>query len=200
MAAEYFLAAPPGFLRSHEVLSSLPGAVLSRLAEEIALHQEGRQARPAAEALVRLCAAEDPAAPPLPLDDARCAVRGADYCLTGARVHKLGGDELRRALAAHTELSGDAAEALAAAADASRGKKTDAATALHLGRLVGMDWKLGVGVRSSHCEALRTPFVSIVLRVADTSGRVQFHPLELGLKEFGEFSRNFKQIAKQLGV
>jgi len=72
------------------------------------------------------------------------------------------------------------------------------ASALKLGQLVGFEWKLGVGVSSSHCRALNSPFVAIVLRIAQPDGRISAHALELTLRQFQDFSKTFHDIAAQL--
>jgi len=73
-----------------------------------------------------------------------------------------------------------------------------AVASLRLGQLMGLDWKLGVGISSSHCRALNSPFVSLVLRVAEPDGRVTAHALELTLAQFQEFSKTFREIRQQL--
>ena len=58
------------------------------------------------------------------------------------------------------------------------------ARTLNIGQLVSMDWKLGVAVQSSSCKALRVPYVSLVMRVADQEGNIESHPMELTVPEF----------------
>lgn len=193
---EYVRAAPPGFHRACEAISALPPPALARLCDDVLLHQEGARERPSAEDVVRLCG-EHGAAPAVA--DAAGAVRAADFVLRGARLHKAGAEKLGEALARHSEL-GEPARAAFVAAWGEHAGRAKGATSLRLDRLVGFDWKLGVGVRSSHCRSLKTPFVAVTLRVADSAGRVRYHPLELSLKEFNELSSNFKQMAKQLGA
>lgn len=52
------------------------------------------------------------------------------------------------------------------------------------GRVVGMDWKLGVAVASDSCTDLGSAFVRVVLRVADPGGSIKPVPLEMTVAEF----------------
>lgn len=69
---------------------------------------------------------------------------------------------------------------------------------LRLGRLVGMEWKLGVGIASTHCKSLGAPFVSLLLKVASPTGEVTAHSLELNLEEFQDFAKTFRDISQSL--
>eukprot|EP00002_Diphylleia_rotans_P008119 TRINITY_DN1783_c0_g1_i1.p1 TRINITY_DN1783_c0_g1~~TRINITY_DN1783_c0_g1_i1.p1 ORF type:complete len:198 (+),score=40.08 TRINITY_DN1783_c0_g1_i1:50-643(+) len=69
---------------------------------------------------------------------------------------------------------------------------------LSVGTLVDMQWKVGVAVQSSNCEALRSPYVSIVLKVADSDGKVHAHPFELTVPEFQAFARQISSIEETL--
>jgi hypothetical protein len=63
---------------------------------------------------------------------------------------------------------------------------TDAAiaSALSIGHLQSLDWKLGVAVASNHCASLNTPYVSLTLRVADPDNHITTHSFDLSLLEF----------------
>ena len=66
---------------------------------------------------------------------------------------------------------------------------------LSLGRLVDIDWKVGVSLQSSKCKSLNAPYISIVLRIKnDRNGDISCYPLELSIQEFQEFSASFHSI------
>lgn len=51
--------------------------------------------------------------------------------------------------------------------------------ALSVGQLVDIEWKMGVATASSQCKILAHPFVSVVLKIATSDGRVVSHPFEM---------------------
>jgi hypothetical protein len=83
--------------------------------------------------------------------------------------------------------------ALAADPDSSSAART-----LNIGRLISLDWKLGVSLTSSHCANLKTPFVSIIVRVAEQDGEVATHALELSLPEFQDFKTTLRAAGSSL--
>lgn len=58
------------------------------------------------------------------------------------------------------------------------------AEVLSIGKLLAMQWQLGVSVQSNHCENLDAPFVSVQLRVEDANRDVSTHSFDLTLLEF----------------
>jgi len=75
---------------------------------------------------------------------------------------------------------------------------TDLKKGLSLGRVVGFDWKLGVGVTSSVCENIKQAFVSVVWKIADPSGQIQHHHMELSIPDFKELHQAFLALQNQL--
>ncbi|KAL6057895.1 COMM domain-containing protein 6 [Balamuthia mandrillaris] len=69
---------------------------------------------------------------------------------------------------------------------------------LSIGQLVDLEWKLGVAATSSNCKELASPFVSLVMHVADSNSKVTAYPFELSLPEFQEFASNLKDVANLL--
>lgn len=51
-------------------------------------------------------------------------------------------------------------------------------------QLVDMKWKLGVAVSSDECKSLNSPFVTMTLRVADSSGKISTHTIEMTVTQF----------------
>jgi hypothetical protein len=58
------------------------------------------------------------------------------------------------------------------------------ADALSIGKLLSLDWKLGVSVKSNHCDNLAAPFVTIFIKVADGNDKISAHSFELTISEF----------------
>ena len=57
---------------------------------------------------------------------------------------------------------------------------------LHLNvlQLVDMQWSLGMSMASSNCRNLNSPFVTVLLKVAQPSGNVTQHSFEMSVLEF----------------
>lgn len=69
---------------------------------------------------------------------------------------------------------------------------------MKLGRLVKLDWKLGVRVSSSQCQSLNTPYVALTMHIADSDGKVRAIPLQLSLEEFRSLGGAFQDVVTQL--
>lgn len=72
----------------------------------------------------------------------------------------------------------------------------DTVETLCVGRLVGLETKLGVAVASDSCKRLSAPFVTLLVRIAADGGdSVEEHAYELTLPQFQSFARQIKDIA-----
>eukprot|EP00946_MAST-07B_sp_MAST-7B-sp1_P001051 g1051.t1 len=132
---------------------------------------------------------------------------GLQFVLRGAAKAGLAEADLGSKLAEHTDLS-EAARAVlcqsygahyaALASEGGEGSQGVAAVkALGLGKFVGLDWKVGVGVQSSNCANLCTPFVALNVRIS-VDGRVKTHSFELSIEEFGDFASAVKECSKAM--
>lgn len=67
-----------------------------------------------------------------------------------------------------------------------------------IGQMVDMQWKLGMAVSSDTCRSLNSPYVSLLLKVADTSGEVTYKSFEMSIPQFQNFHQQFKEMAAAL--
>lgn len=67
-----------------------------------------------------------------------------------------------------------------------------------IGQMVDMQWKLGMAVSSDTCRSLNSPYVSLLLKVADASGEVTYKSFEMSVPQFQNFHRQFKEMAAAL--
>ncbi|XP_030642988.1 COMM domain-containing protein 6 [Chanos chanos] len=67
-----------------------------------------------------------------------------------------------------------------------------------IGQLVDLQWKLGMAVSSDTCRSLNSPYVSLVLKIADTSGEISYKSFEMTIPQFQNFSKQFKEMASVL--
>ncbi|XP_002738030.1 COMM domain-containing protein 6-like [Saccoglossus kowalevskii] len=69
---------------------------------------------------------------------------------------------------------------------------------LNIGQLVDMKWKLGMAMSSDACRNLNSPYVSMTLNVADSSGRHTTKTFEMTIPEFQNFYKQMKEMASIL--
>ncbi|XP_055004705.1 COMM domain-containing protein 6 isoform X2 [Boleophthalmus pectinirostris] len=66
---------------------------------------------------------------------------------------------------------------------------------LSIGQLVDMQWKLGMAVSSDTCRSLNSPYVMVMLKVADPSGQICQKSFEMTIPQFQNLHTHFKDIA-----
>ncbi|XP_076857646.1 COMM domain-containing protein 6 [Brachyhypopomus gauderio] len=66
------------------------------------------------------------------------------------------------------------------------------------GHLVDIQWKLGMAVSSDTCRSFNSPYVSILLKMADDSGEISYKSFEMTVPQFQNFFRQFKEMASVL--
>ncbi|KAI5621348.1 COMM domain-containing protein 6 [Silurus asotus] len=67
-----------------------------------------------------------------------------------------------------------------------------------IGQLVDIQWKLGMAVSSDTCRSLNSPYISVLMKIADTSGEISYKSFEMTVIQFQNFYRQFKEIASVL--
>lgn len=66
---------------------------------------------------------------------------------------------------------------------------------LSIGQLVDMQWKLGMAVSSNTCRSLNSPYVMVMLKVADPSGQIYQKSFEMTIQQFQNLHNQFTDIA-----
>ncbi|KAI1899587.1 hypothetical protein AGOR_G00063330 [Albula goreensis] len=74
----------------------------------------------------------------------------------------------------------------------------EAQAMISMGQLVDVQWKLGMAVSSDTCRSLNSPYVSLLLKITDTSGHISSKSFEMTIPQFQNFYRQFKEIAAVL--
>jgi len=64
-----------------------------------------------------------------------------------------------------------------------------------VGKLIDLQWKLGIGMSSNLCSQLHAPFVTIFLKIQDEQLKMQQYSFELTISEFQAFARQFREIS-----
>jgi len=192
-----FALTPPGFFSANEALNALPIEIVQQLvsdghkviAHEIQSIPEGHYRKMLPESQLQT--------------SLRNAINATLYIL---RALIASGEKDPKALNQILERETDLSKAVRAKfalsfasqdADANE-KKSLLKRTLRVGKLVDIQWKLGMGISSNTCTALKAPFVSMVLSIADQDRQVKKYPLELSIEEFHDFRNTFKQMAIQI--
>ncbi|XP_016388948.1 COMM domain-containing protein 6-like [Sinocyclocheilus rhinocerous] len=71
-------------------------------------------------------------------------------------------------------------------------------TMASIGQLVDIQWKLGMAVSSDTCRSLNSPFICVLMKIADTSGEMSYKSFEMTVQQFQNFYRQFKEMASVL--
>ncbi|XP_006639448.1 COMM domain-containing protein 6 [Lepisosteus oculatus] len=69
---------------------------------------------------------------------------------------------------------------------------------INIGQLVDLQWKLGMAVSSDTCRSLNYPYVSMTLKIADTTGQLLSKSFEMTVPQFQNFFRQFREMAAVL--
>uniref|UniRef100_A0A8C1SKW6 TBC1 domain family member 4 n=1 Tax=Cyprinus carpio TaxID=7962 RepID=A0A8C1SKW6_CYPCA len=61
-----------------------------------------------------------------------------------------------------------------------------------------IQWKLGMAVSSDTCRSLNSPFISVLMKIADTSGEMSFKSFEMTVQQFQvpEVISSIRQVSK----
>ncbi|XP_034431163.1 COMM domain-containing protein 6 isoform X2 [Hippoglossus hippoglossus] len=66
---------------------------------------------------------------------------------------------------------------------------------LSIGQLVDIQWKLGMAVSSDTCRSFNSPYVCLLLKIAEPSGQICLKSFEMTIPQFQNFHKQFKEMA-----
>ena len=134
----------------------------------------------------------------IPVDECQHAINAMIYLMTGVIKAKLKPNKFGQALLMFTGLVKEVITVIIKVwAEQAEVLLTSAISKeLHVGELLSLDWKVGVSVASSVCSSLNTPFVTLVVRVADSDGVVTSRAFELSVAQFMDVAQAFEDIAE----
>eukprot|EP00455_Lapot_gusevi_P045860 TRINITY_DN5931_c0_g2_i1.p1 TRINITY_DN5931_c0_g2~~TRINITY_DN5931_c0_g2_i1.p1 ORF type:complete len:233 (-),score=67.77 TRINITY_DN5931_c0_g2_i1:118-759(-) len=207
-----FSAAPLGFLKANQLINSLHQSLLKKILDDVLDMLYHKLGSAKASNYTELIAHYQSTLTQTQLQSIINAIffiyriviqqKLSDVSETLRRETVLEADAVQlfqQAWAAHS--TEGVLTALSSGSEAKHEEKSGAAAlqqTLQLGRVLSLDWKLGVAVASADCAVLHAPFVTILLKVADTNGEVTSHCFDLSLPQFQDFARNFHDIAARL--
>ncbi|MGH0155270.1 UNVERIFIED_CONTAM: hypothetical protein FKN15_028762 [Acipenser sinensis] len=65
-------------------------------------------------------------------------------------------------------------------------------------QLVDFQWKLAMAISSDTCRSLNYPYISMTVKVANSSGQITSKSFEMTIPQFQNFFRQFKEMAAVL--
>ncbi|XP_041115687.1 COMM domain-containing protein 6-like isoform X2 [Polyodon spathula] len=71
----------------------------------------------------------------------------------------------------------------------------DPSHTITVGQLVDFQWKLAMAISSDTCRSLNYPYISMTLKVANSSGQITSKSFEMTIPQFQNFFRQFKEMA-----
>ncbi|GAB5353960.1 hypothetical protein AAMO2058_000079000 [Amorphochlora amoebiformis] len=188
-----FSIVPPGFFAANEALNVLPNVTLSQLISD-------------AQKLIKKEIESIPKASYRDLNGVtdKALNNAINACLhilreLGSPDTKLKDKKTVKALLEReTDLSESVCETFAKFVTKKSDAVEEAKGIMGVGKLVDIKWKLGMGVSSNSCTTLMSPFVSLVLSVAEKNRGVRHHSFELTVQEFHDFRQTFKNMAVEI--
>ena len=221
---EYLLSAPLGFTSAVNTINKCDhaSAVLADLVLRTLSFVDAADSEEATLPPQTFCQKLNASGVELSLQSVESVIHATVYILRGAlRLLSSSPGDLQAALQHSTDLSDTTAEVFAlgfahylklktkkqakqkAAAQAEDGSASalagvTARAPASSGRVVGMDWKVGVRVASDRCEELNTAFVTVVLRIANADGEVTANAVEMSVPEFNSFASTLREIGRKL--
>lgn len=75
-----------------------------------------------------------------------------------------------------------------------------ASSFLNVGKLLEVQWKVGMAVSSSLCKNLNSMFVTMMLRVLDPKGEIIMKSFEMTLSDFRKFSSQIRDLANMMAT
>eukprot|EP00466_Bigelowiella_natans_P018708 jgi/Bigna1/83360/fgenesh1_pg.107_\ len=163
MAAHPFAQIPPGFFAANEILNELPEEVTKQMISDGQKLQSRESESMPLECYEKL----------LPDSNRKNLSSAINAVLYIIRELSNSSTQEPKALNKILERETDLAKtvraqfALSFKGEDGEDAKKKVTKSLALGKLVDIKWKLGMGMASSSCAALKAPFVSLVLSIAD---------------------------------
>ncbi|XP_013383850.1 COMM domain-containing protein 6-like [Lingula anatina] len=198
MSASILHQAPQGFYGAVEIINKLPQDVLAEMCHEVMQFLQYKIGSINVKALHNKSLVENEA---LTEKAIQSSVNALTYVFRTAARLKYSTAELTSQLQSSSAFS-ESAQATLKHIWNQQGKllfAVDQANQLiNVGQLIDFQWKLGVAMSSDGCRNLNTPFVTVLLKVADPSGHVTTRSFEMTVIQFQNFSKQIKEMAAVL--
>ncbi|XP_007888938.1 COMM domain-containing protein 6 [Callorhinchus milii] len=188
----------PGFEKTVESISKLPQDLFAELCQQIMLHLQCKV--PGVNA-IKLCERLQTTGVSLDLEAIKQLAHAVSLFFRSAAQNSMSAEELIAKLAESSNSWSKQALQVIHHVWSEQGKlittPEDAKNMLTMGQLVDLQWKLGMAMSSDSCRSLNHPYVTMTLKVADSSDVIS-RSFEMTIPQFQNFSKQFREMASVL--
>lgn len=133
-------------------------------------------------------------------EDVQSIINVLIHIYRSASKHKVPSTEFHQQLTASFKFSQSCVECLARSwKDNEECLQNEQISSLfEVGKLVDMQWKLGVAVSSDSCKNLNSTFVAMTVKVADSSGKLTTHAFEMTVPQFKNLAKQLQDMARSM--
>ncbi|XP_022781259.1 COMM domain-containing protein 6-like [Stylophora pistillata] len=192
--SQVFVDVPQGFNSAVEALNSVPQDILVEMCQDVAAFLQYRVALLPEEQYKK--SLKDAGV----LYDTKLLLNAISYIFRSAAKAKLPTEKLIAELKSSLCWKENTLSVLKHVWN-EQGKilsSSDLTETLNVGQLLEMKWKLSVGVSSSSCRSLNSPYITVLVTVTDPSGGVSSKSFEMAIGEFKKFASQMREIASVL--
>ncbi|KAJ7319929.1 hypothetical protein JRQ81_019440 [Phrynocephalus forsythii] len=190
---------PWDFSNTTDIIRGIPQDLFAELCEQIIQYL---QCQVPAVNTIELCQRFQAAGIEIVASDLAKVVNAISFIFSTAAKNKLSSEDLSTRLG-HTvsALPKQALQVIRHIWNEQGRSLTEAENAKNMvaaGQLVDFQWKLGVAVSSDSCKSLKSPYVTMTVKVADASGHITSKTFEMTVPQFQNFYSQFKEMASVL--
>ncbi|XP_058968686.1 COMM domain-containing protein 6 [Pocillopora verrucosa] len=192
--SQVFVDLPQGFNSAVEALNSVPQDILVEMCQDVAAFLQYRVAL-LPEEHYQKCLKDAGIS-----YDAKLLLNAISYVFRSAAKAKLPSEKLIAELKSSLCWKENTLSVLKHVWN-EQGKilsSSDLTQTLNVGQLLDMKWKLSVGVSSSSCRSLNSPYITALVTVTDPSGAITSKSFEMTIGEFKKFASQMREIASVL--
>nr|XP_003218706.1 PREDICTED: COMM domain-containing protein 6 isoform X1 [Anolis carolinensis] len=193
------LADPWDFGNTTDIIKTIPQDLFAELCEQIIRYL---QCQIPAVNTIELCQRFQAAGINIAASDVAKVVNAISFVFSTAAKCELSSEELSTKLSsAAGGLPKQAIQVIRHVWNEQGRSLTAAEDAKHMvavGQLIDFQWKLGMAVSSGNCKSLKSPYVTIAMKVADASGHITSKTFEMTVSQFQNFYSQFKEMASIL--
>uniref|UniRef100_A0A8D0DVY7 COMM domain-containing protein 6 n=1 Tax=Salvator merianae TaxID=96440 RepID=A0A8D0DVY7_SALMN len=187
------------FGSTNEIIKALPQDLFAELCQQIIQYLQGHN--PAVNT-VELCQRFQAAGIEVIPRDLERVVNAVSFVFSIAAKNKLSSEELSTRLGNAVGTLPKQAEQVIQHIWKEQGRSVvvleDAQSVAAVGQLIDFQWKLGMAVSSDSCKSLKSPYITMALKVVDASGCITSKIFEMTIPQFQNFYSQFKDMAAVL--
>ncbi|XP_062982074.1 COMM domain-containing protein 6 isoform X1 [Elgaria multicarinata webbii] len=187
---------PWDFGNTVDIIKTIPQDLLAELCEQIIQYM---QCQIPAVNTVELCQRFQAAGIEIVVSDLTKVVNAISFVFSTAAKNKLSSEELSTRLGSSVSTLPKQAVQVIRHVWNEQGSSiimsADGKNIAAVGQLMDFQWKLGMAVSSDSCKSLKSPYITMAVKVADASGHITSKTFEMTVPQFQNFYNQFKEMA-----